>query len=43
VFDLRLRKGNNQKREYTVQLSLLGVDLAAEGPFKKGLRGIVSN
>jgi hypothetical protein len=39
VFDLRLRKGNNQKREYTVQLSLLGVDLAAEGPFKKGYEG----
>ena len=39
VFDLRLRKGNNQKREYTVQLGLLGLDLAAEGPFKKGYDG----
>lgn len=39
VFDLRLRKGNNQKREYTLQLGLLGIDLAAEGPFKKGYEG----
>ena len=39
VFDLRLRKGNTQKREYTVQLGLLGLDLAAEGPFKKGYDG----
>jgi hypothetical protein len=36
VFDLKLRKGNNQKREYTVQVGLLGTDIAAEGPFKKG-------
>jgi hypothetical protein len=39
VFDLRLRKGNNQRREYTVQLSAIGADLAAEGPFKKGYDG----
>ncbi|MDF3027046.1 MAG: TonB-dependent receptor [Fluviicola sp.] len=39
VFDLRLRKGNNEKREYTVQLGILGLDLAAEGPFKKGYEG----
>lgn len=39
VFDLRLRKGNNQKREYTVQLGVLGADLSAEGPFKKGYDG----
>jgi hypothetical protein len=36
VFDLRLRKGNNQKREYTFQAGVLGIDVAAEGPFKKG-------
>jgi hypothetical protein len=36
VFDIRLRKGNNQKREYTAQLGLLGADFAMEGPFKKG-------
>ena len=39
VFDLKLRKGNNQKREYTAQLGLLGADIALEGPFKKGYDG----
>jgi len=39
VFDLKLRKGNNQKREYTMQLGLLGADIAMEGPFKKGYDG----
>ncbi len=33
VFDLNLRKGNNEKREYTIQAGLLGLDFAAEGPF----------
>lgn len=37
VFDLRLRKGNNEKREHTIQFGLLGLDLATEGPLgKKG-------
>jgi CarboxypepD_reg-like domain/TonB-dependent Receptor Plug Domain len=31
VFDLKLRRGNSEKREYTVQASVLGLDLAAEG------------
>ncbi len=39
VFDLKLRKGNNQKHEYTVQANFYGVDVAAEGPFKKGYEG----
>lgn len=39
VFDLNLRKGNNEKREFTVQASLLGTDIAAEGPFSKNYRG----
>ncbi len=39
VFDLKLRRGNNQKREYTFQLGVLGADVAAEGPFKKGYDG----
>lgn len=39
VFDLKLRKGNNQKREYTIQAGVMGVDLSAEGPFKKGYDG----
>jgi hypothetical protein len=32
VFDLKLRKGNNEKREYALQAGILGVDFAAEGP-----------
>lgn len=39
VFDLKLRKGNNQKREYTVQAGLLGLDVAAEGPFSSNYKG----
>lgn len=39
VFDLKLRKGNNQKREYTVQAGLLGLDVAAEGPFSFNYKG----
>jgi hypothetical protein len=39
VFDLNLRKGNNEKREYTVQAGFLGMDIAAEGPFSKNYRG----
>jgi len=39
VFDLKLRKGNNEKREYTAQAGILGLNLAAEGPFKKGYGG----
>ncbi|MCB0637392.1 MAG: TonB-dependent receptor [Lewinella sp.] len=33
VMDMRLRPGNNEKREYTLQAGLIGIDLAAEGPF----------
>lgn len=36
VFDLKLRNGNNQKREYLAQMGFNGVELGAEGPFKKG-------
>ncbi|WP_026462362.1 TonB-dependent receptor [Adhaeribacter aquaticus] len=39
IFDIRLRRGNNEKREYALQAGLLGLDFAAEGPFKKGYRG----
>lgn len=39
VFDIRLRKGNNEKREYTIQAGFLGLDAAIEGPFKKGYEG----
>lgn len=35
VFDIHLRKGNNQKRENTIQVGIIGIDVASEGPFKK--------
>lgn len=36
VFDLSLRKGNNQRREYSIQAGMLGTDCTLEGPFSKG-------
>jgi len=39
VFDIRLRKGNNEKAEYTFAAGFLGLDAAVEGPFKKGYAG----
>lgn len=39
VFDIRLRKGNKDKREHTVSLSTIGLDFATEGYFKKGYGG----
>jgi hypothetical protein len=39
VFDMRLRNGNNNKREYSLQTGLLGVEVSAEGPFNKTKSG----
>jgi len=36
VYDLKLRKGNFEKREYAFQIGVLGLQAAAEGFFKKG-------
>jgi hypothetical protein len=36
VFDMRFRKGNNEKREYTIRVGLIGLDASTEGYFKKG-------
>ncbi len=36
VFDMRFRKGNNEKREYTIRVGLIGLDAATEGYFKRG-------
>ncbi len=36
VFDMKLRSGNVQKREYTFQAGAIGIDFAAEGPFVDG-------
>ncbi len=39
VFDLRLRKGNNEQTEFTFQAGVLGMDVAAEGPLSRKHRG----
>jgi hypothetical protein len=36
VFDMKFRNGNKYTREYALQLGIQGLDLSAEGPFKKG-------
>ena len=36
VFDLHMREGNRWERENTVQIGVTGIDVASEGPFKKG-------
>ncbi len=35
ILDMNLRKGNNEQHEFIGQLSLIGIDLAAEGPINK--------
>lgn len=35
VFDVRLRKGNNKKRENTFQIGLSGIEFMTEGPLSK--------
>ncbi len=35
VFDMKLRSGNPDKHEHAVQVGLLGIDVASEGPFSK--------
>lgn len=35
VFDIRLKNGNNERHEYTVQLGLMGAEIFGEGPISK--------
>lgn len=35
VFDLKMRNGNNEKHERTIQFGVLGTELALEGPISK--------
>lgn len=35
VFDLRMRSGNNEKREYSFGVGVLGIDAMLEGPINK--------
>ncbi len=36
VFDLKMRQGNRDKREFLAQVGFNGFELGAEGPFRKG-------
>lgn len=36
IFDMKLRTGNNEKREQSFSIGVLGTDITVEGPFKKG-------
>lgn len=36
VFDVRFRTGNNEKYEHAIQIGALGMEVASEGPLKKG-------
>ncbi len=36
VFDMKLRTGNQEKREHAFQAGALGLDFSSEGPFVKG-------
>lgn len=38
VFDINLRSGNSDKREYTLQIGTTGIDLSTEGPFTNNKR-----
>lgn len=39
VFDLKLRKGNNERKEYSLQAGVLGLNAAAEGPISTFYKG----
>lgn len=36
LFDMHLKTGSRDERQYTAQASLIGFDFSAEGPFSKG-------
>ncbi|WP_258098265.1 TonB-dependent receptor [Marinoscillum pacificum] len=36
IFNMNLKKGTDQDRQYTAQASLIGLDFATEGPFRQG-------
>ncbi|MEO6168816.1 MAG: TonB-dependent receptor [Chitinophagales bacterium] len=39
AFDLKLRRGNNEKKEWTLSAGVLGINVAAEGPFSANYKG----
>jgi hypothetical protein len=36
VFDITMRSGNRDKREHSVQIGVMGIDVSSEGPYVKG-------
>lgn len=36
VFDMNMRTGNSSEYEHAVQVGIMGIDVASEGPFRKG-------
>ncbi|MDH5400816.1 MAG: TonB-dependent receptor, partial [Cyclobacteriaceae bacterium] len=36
IFDMKLRQGNNENREYDFSAGVIGMDMTMEGPFVKG-------
>lgn len=43
IFDVKFRSGNMQKREYTFRAGMLGLEVATEGPIKKGKSSYLLN
>jgi len=43
IMDMQLKDGNDEKREYTVQAGLIGVDFLAEGPIGKTKSSYIVN
>ncbi len=39
VFDIHMRSGNNEKREYSIGVGVLGTDITLEGPFNHKYSG----
>lgn len=39
VFDIKMRKGNNENREYMFQIGALGTEAMLEGPFSENYKG----
>lgn len=43
TFDIKLREGNYSKKAYKARASMLGIDVAAEGPFKNNRSSFLIN
>ena len=43
VFDMRFRKGNNEKYQYSFGAGLIGLDFSAEGPMEKSRSSFLVN